>query len=104
MVGAVFFALALALPVVLWRDVIADVAVATSPRDLKFFVTGWEPWVLMTLGLACFIPMAVADLRDRERRFYRPGSGAWAGWGVSLYLLGFGLATQVAQIHDIHAT
>jgi hypothetical protein len=34
---------------------------------------------------------------------HRPGTGAWAGWGVTLYLLGFALATQVAQIHAQHA-
>ena len=39
-------------------------------------------------------------LWDRDRRFYGPGSAAWVGWGISLYLLGFGLATQVAQIAD----
>ena len=57
---------------------------------------GWTPWVLMALGLACFIPVAVEALRDPERRFVRRGTDAWSGWGVSLYLLGFGLATQVA--------
>ena len=41
-----------------------------------------------------------ADWRDRERRFYGRAMGAWYGWGVTLYLLGFALATQVAQIAD----
>jgi hypothetical protein len=48
----------------------------------------------------CLVPPAVADWRDRERRFYRRGTGAWYGWGVTLYVLGFALATQVAQIAD----
>ena len=48
----------------------------------------------------CFVIVAVVDLRDRDRRFYGPGSGAWAGWGITLYLLGFALATQVAQITE----
>jgi hypothetical protein len=89
-----------ALPAYLWHDVIADIAAASSTGVI--LVVGWAPWVLMALGLLCAVPIAVAELRDRDRRFHRPGSGAWVGWGVTLYLLGFGLATQVAQIHDLH--
>ena len=41
---------------------------------------------------------AIEALRDPDRRFVRRGTNAWWGWGVSLYLLGFMLATQVQQI------
>lgn len=102
-VGAVGFAGAVALPLVLWHRVIADIAGAGTPDGFGLLVASWAPWALMVLGLACFVPIALADLRDRERRFHRQGTGAWAGWGVSLYLLGFGLATQVAQIHALHS-
>jgi hypothetical protein len=95
--GAVGFTAAAVLPVALWHRVIADIA-AQFQFDLSYLVTGWTPWVLMAMGLCCFIPVWIADLRDRDRRFYTSGSGAWFGWGVTLYLLGFGLATQVAQI------
>jgi hypothetical protein len=54
----------------------------------------------MLLGLGCLATAGILDWRRRDRRFYRPGSAAWFGWGVSLYLLGFALATQVAQIAD----
>ena len=54
----------------------------------------------MGLGLACALPPTLERRRDRERRFYRRGTGAWYGWGVTLYILGFALATQVAQIAD----
>jgi hypothetical protein len=96
-VGGAGFAAALLLPVVLWHRVIGAIA-SQFDFSLRYFVTGWSPWVLMLLGLACFAVVAVHDWRDRERRFYGPGTGAWFGWGVTLYLLGFGLATQVAQI------
>ena len=56
------------------------------------------------LGLLCAIPVAVAHWRDREGRFYSTGSAAWSGWGVTLYVLGFGLASQVAQIHGLHSS
>lgn len=98
-VGAVGFLLAAALPVVLWHDLVADIVRAYEP-GLTYLVSAWTPWVLMGLGLLCFVRIAIADLRYRDRRFHPPATGAWAGWGVTLYLLGFGLATQVAQIAD----
>jgi hypothetical protein len=88
------------LPVLLWHTTI--VAIASAFRlEARYFLMGWTPWILMALGLACFIPIAVEALRDPERRFVRRGTGAWYGWGLTLYLLGFGLATQVQQIADL---
>ena len=96
-VGAAGVGLAALLPAVLWHDVVADVARLRTVDPT--FVVGWAPWTLMIVGLLCAIPIVAEHLRDREHRFHRPGTGAWAGWGVTLYLLGFALATQVAQIH-----
>jgi hypothetical protein len=98
-VGAVGFITAVALPIVLWHRVVADIA-GEFRLDAKYLITGWSPWVLMALGLLCFVPVAVEDWRDPDRRFYRAGTGAWFGWAITLYLLGFALATQVAQIAD----
>jgi hypothetical protein len=95
--GAVVFALAVALPVVLWHGVVAAIASAFT-LDARYLIAGWSPWVLMALGLLCLATAGILDWRRRDRRFYGPGSAAWVGWGVSLYLLGFALATQVAQI------
>lgn len=67
----------------------------------SYLASGVLPFLLMALGLACAIPIVVAELRDREHRFHRQGTAAWAGWGVTLYLLGFGLATQVAQLLEL---
>jgi len=97
--GAVFFLGAAALPVVLWHRTVAAIA-AGFRLDLSYLLTGWAPWVLMALGLLCFVPVALIDWRDPDRRFPHRGTGAWSGWGVTLYLLGFLLATQVAQIAD----
>lgn len=98
-VGAAGVAIVAVLPVVLWHHVIAMI-LGEFELSTRYLLTALMPWLLMLMGLACAIPLAVADLRDRERRFHRRGSAAWAGWGVTLYLLGFGLATQVAQIVD----
>ena len=96
-VGAAGFVLAVALPLVLWHRVIGAIASAFE-LDLRYLLTGWSPWLLMAGGLACLAGAGIKDWRGRERRFYGSGSGALFGWGITLYLLGFGLATQVAQI------
>lgn len=100
LVGAVGVLVAAALPILLWHEVIADVASVTA-LDARILV-GWTPWLLMLLGLLCVVPLLVEAIRSRRGRFHRPGTEAWVGWGVSLYLLGFALATQVAQLHDLH--
>jgi hypothetical protein len=97
--GALGFAAALALPIVLWHRVVAAIA-SEFHLDVRYLVTGWAPWVLMAMGLVCLAIAGFIDWRHRDRRFYGPGSAPWVGWGVSLYLLGFALATQVAQIAD----
>jgi hypothetical protein len=97
--GAVGFLLALATPILLWHHVIAAIA-SDFHLDVRYLLTGWTPWTLMALGLLCLLIAGAIDWRARDRRFYGPGSAAWVGWGLSLYILGFALATQVAQIAD----
>ena len=97
--GAAGFLAALALPIVLWHHVIAGIA-SEFRLDVRYLVTGWAPWFLMAAGLLCLLVAGIIDLRTRDRRFYGPTGAAWAGWGLSLYVLGFGLATQVAQIAE----
>lgn len=97
--GAVGFVGALALPILLWHRVIAAIA-SEFHLEVRYLVTGWAPWLLMAMGLVCLAIAGVIDWRERERRFYGPSSAAWVGWGLSLYILGFALATQVAQIAD----
>ena len=96
-VGAVGFLSALLLPIVLWHDVVAAIA-SEFQVEWEYLITGCAPWVLMALGMLCFVQVWVVDRRNRGGRFYVPGGAAWFGWGVTLYLLGFALATQVAQI------
>jgi hypothetical protein len=96
-VGTAGFAVALALPFLLWHEVMSDVA-SEFRVDLRYLVMECSPWLLMALGLCCFAYVWLLDRRDRDRRFYGQPTGAWFAWGVTLYLLGFGLATQVAQL------
>lgn len=100
--SALGFLVALTLPVLLWHDVVAGLAAAFT-LDARYLVVGWAPWLLMLCGLGCLATAGMIDWRQRSRRFYGPSGAAWAGWGISLYLLGFGLATQVAQIAQAFA-
>ena len=97
LVGAVGFALAFALPVVLFYGVVADVA-SEFQLTLEYLVSGWTPWILILAGLAFIFPVAWSAGRDPESKWYPRARRAYAGWGISLYLLGFALATQVSQI------
>jgi len=85
-------------PAALWHDVVVDIWLAFEAQP-RYFV-GWTPWVLMAGGVAFFVPVVVSAGQDPEGRFYPRARNAYLGWGVSLYLLGFLLAWQVARIHD----
>jgi len=100
-VGAAGFAVALGLPIVLWYRAIADIVAAFTFKASYF--TGLVPWLLILAGLLFFVPVAWSAGRNPDSRWYPRARNAYAGWGITLYLLGFGLATQVAQIQDVIA-
>lgn len=99
MVGAAGFVFAAALPFVLWRRAIEMVA-ADFRLDFNYLLTGWTAYTLIALGLLFFVPVVLSAGRDPDSRFYPRARNAYLGWGVSLYMLGFALASQVAQIAD----
>jgi hypothetical protein len=95
-VGLVGFILAAALPPILWHRAIAAVA-----HDFRMdipYLTGWVAYALIALGLLFFVPVLISIGRRPDSRLYPRARNAYAGWGVSCYLLGIALATQVAQI------
>jgi heme/copper-type cytochrome/quinol oxidase subunit 1 len=98
-VDIVGWVVALALPLLLWHHTIGRIA-SGFRWELNYLVTGWAPWLLMVGGLACFLPVIVDRVRDPGRRFYGSPRAAWFGWSVTLYVLGFALASQVAQITE----
>ena len=98
-VGAVGFFIAAVMPIVLWHRVIIDIA-SEFRLDLNYLVSEWSPWILILLGLAFAAPVVWSAGRDPESRWYPRSRNAYAGWGITLYLLGIALATQVAQISD----
>jgi hypothetical protein len=79
------FLFAAAVPVALWHHAIARVA-----EDFRLepgYLTGWSGFGLIGLGLLLMLPVVVA--RPRLRNVYM-------GWGMSLYVMGLALASQVA--------
>jgi hypothetical protein len=98
-VGAGGFLLAAAMPVVLWHRAMGIIA-ADFRFELDYLVTGWSAYLLIVLGLLFFIPVVVSIGRRPDSRLYPRSRGAYVGWGVSLYLLGIMLATQVAVIAE----
>jgi hypothetical protein len=98
-VGAGGFLLAAAMPVVLWHRAISIIA-ADFRLELDYLVTGWTAYALIALGLLFFLPVVISIGRRPESRLYPRSRGAYLGWGVSLYLLGTMLATQVAVIAE----
>ena len=91
------FAAAVALPVLLWRGVVATLADRYTPSP-GYFLTAWTPFGLMALGLILFVPVYRSiGLRSHSRAYPRRRN-AYAGWGATLYLLGVALASQVAAI------
>jgi hypothetical protein len=91
------FAAAVALPLVVWHHAIAQLAAGFRPT-LAYFLTGWTPFGLMALGLLFFVPVVYSIGLSSYARAYPRRRNAYAGWGATLYLLGVGLATQVAAI------
>jgi hypothetical protein len=96
-VGAVGFLCALLLPTLLFHRLVGDIA-SEFRLDARYLLTEWSPWFLLGAGLAFLLPVAWSAGRDIESRWYPRARNAYAGWGITLYLLGLALGAQVAQI------
>ena len=95
-IGALGFAIATVLPVVLFHRVVE--ILAEEPKWEIHYLSGWMPWALLAAGLLFLLPVAWSAGMNPESRFFPRSRGAYAGWGISLYLLGFMLAWQVAAV------
>jgi hypothetical protein len=99
-VGACGLLVAAALPWVLWRRVIADIA-SQFRFNAHYLLSEALPWALIVAGLLFLLPVVFSVGRDPEARWYPRGRNAYAGWGITLYLLGVALASQVAQLWSV---
>ena len=97
LVGAAGFLAAALLPIALWHRAISIVA-SDFRLELEYLVTGWTAYGLIALGLTFLVPVVLSIGRTPESRLYPRSRNAYVAWGLTLYLLGIMLATQVAQI------
>ena len=88
------FLCAAAVPVALWHHAIA--AVAEDFRLDLGYLTGWSGFGLIGAGLVLLLPVVWSARLSPGNRLYPRFRNAYMGWGVSLYLMGLALASQVA--------
>jgi hypothetical protein len=94
--GLFGFVVAAGLPPILWHRAMA--AVAEDFRlDLEY-LSGWTGYVLIAAGLAFFVPVVLSIGRLPGSRLYPRSRNAYVAWGISLYILGFAIAVQVAAV------
>jgi hypothetical protein len=85
------------LPVALWHSLLGDI-LGRFRWSLSYAVSELSPWLLLLAGLAFLLPVAISAGRSPESKLYPRARRAYLGWGVVLYLLGLGLAVQVAEL------
>jgi hypothetical protein len=95
-IGAIGLIAAVGLPLLLWHRAMTAEASRFS-LDWRY-LSGWTPWILIGLGVCFLVPVAVSAGLSPASRYYPRGRKAYLGWGTTLYLLGFALATQVGQL------
>jgi hypothetical protein len=96
--GALGFATAMLAPVALFHRAVE--ILAAQPRLELTYLTGWLPWGLLAGGLAFLLPVAWSSGMDPASRWFPRARAAYAGWGITLYLLGLLLAWQVMRIQS----
>ena len=99
LVGASGFAAAAVLPFALWHRAISYIA-SDFRLEVEYLVTGWTAYTLLALGLLFAVPVVVSIGRSPTSRLYPRSRQAYAGWAVTLYILGFALASQVAPLAE----
>jgi hypothetical protein len=99
LVGLAGFLVAASLPFVLWHRAIS--AVTSHFRVEAQYLTGWVAYAMIVVGLVFLVPVLLSIGRHPESRLYPRSRNALLGWGISCYLLGLALATQVAQLVSI---
>ncbi len=97
--AAAFLAVAVA-PWVVFHGVLGEV-IAGFRLDLGYLLAVLSPWMLIAAGIAFLVPVAWSAGADPEGRFYPRARSAYLGWGLTLYLLGVGLASMVAQLSHL---
>jgi hypothetical protein len=93
---AQLLALAVA-PGLIWHRVIGDIL--ASFRWSPVYILGeLGPWILLLVGIAFLVPVAVSEGRSPESRLYPRARRAYIAWGTVVYVLGVILAIEVTEV------
>jgi hypothetical protein len=84
-------------PCAIWHRVMGDIF-ASFRWDPTYMVSELTPWLLLIVGVAFLVPVAVSVGRNPESRLYPRARRAYIAWGTVLYLLGVILAIQVTEV------
>jgi hypothetical protein len=89
-------------PFAVFHEVILDAA-SQFRLEFVYLLSGWTAWVLILLGVVCFVPVALSIGRDEYSRWFLTPAirRAYEAWGVSLYVMGVLLAVQTAQVAQL---
>jgi hypothetical protein len=99
--AAVACLLAAALaPVAIWRGLISDI-LSSFHFSLGYLLGELAPWLILLVALGFLTPVAFSAGRDPGDPLYPRNRRGYLAWGIVLYLLGFCLALQVAQIAGV---
>ena len=101
LVGLAGFMAAATLPPLLWHRAI-DAIASDFRLEADYLVTGWTGYGLIAAGLLFLVPVVLSIGRTPESRLYPRSRNAYAAWGITLYLLGIALASQVAAVTQVH--
>jgi hypothetical protein len=88
------------IPVVLFWDLLGDVASTFEPSP-DWLLTAASGFALVFAGVIAVTPVVISIGRTPDSRLYPRSRGALAGWGVSLYLLGSMLLLQIGAIANV---
>src|SRR3954451_24510186 len=80
-VGALGFAAAMALPLVLFHRAIASVA-SDFRLEADYLVTGWSAYGLIAAGLLFLLPVVISSGRGPRSRLHPRRRNAYVAWGT----------------------
>jgi hypothetical protein len=84
-------------PVVIWHRVLGDI-LASFRWDPVYVLSELSPWLLLIVGIAFLVPVAVSVGRSPESRLYPRARQAYVAWGTVAYVLGLILAIEVTEV------
>jgi hypothetical protein len=84
-------------PGLIWHRVLGDI-LASFRWDPVYVLSELSPWLLLIVGIAFLVPVAVSVGRSPESRLYPRARQAYVAWGTVAYVLGLVLAIEVTEV------